>query len=88
MPNEFIYFNSLDRSISYMRAVWLVFIMFCRNFKLNANSVDPDQTQRSVASYLSLHCLPMSLLWDTRLKWVNRSPDYTSIMASFYDSSR
>ena len=29
--------------------------------KFNANSVDPDQTPRSVASDLGLHCLPMSL---------------------------
>ena len=29
----------------------------------NANSVDPDQTPRSTASDLGLHCLPMSLLW-------------------------
>ena len=28
----------------------------------NANSVDPDQTSRSAASALSLHCLLMSLL--------------------------
>ena len=38
---------------------------------LNANSVDPDQTPRSAASDLGLHCLPMSRLWDARLKWVN-----------------
>ena len=38
---------------------------------LNANSVYPDQMPRSVASDLGLHCLPMSLLWDARLKWVN-----------------
>ena len=25
----------------------------------------------SAASDLGLHCLPMSLLWDARLKWVN-----------------
>ena len=37
----------------------------------NANSVYPDQTPRSAASDLGLHCLPMSLLWDTRHKWVN-----------------
>ena len=37
--------------------------------KLNANSVEPDQTPRSAASDLGLHCLPMSLLRDTRLKW-------------------
>ena len=38
---------------------------------LNANSVDPDQTPQNEASDLDLHCLPMSLLWDTRHKWVN-----------------
>ena len=30
---------------------------------LNANSEDPSQTPRSVASDLVLHCLPMSLKW-------------------------
>ena len=33
-----------------------------------ANTVDSDQTPRSVASDLGLHCLQMSLLWDARLK--------------------
>ena len=36
----------------------------------NANSVDPDETPRSVASDQGLHCLQMSLLWDNRHKWV------------------
>ena len=36
----------------------------------NANSVYPDQTPRSAASDLGLHCLQMSHLWDARLKWV------------------
>ena len=27
--------------------------------------------QNSAASDLGLHCLPMSLLWDARQKWVN-----------------
>ena len=40
---------------------------------LNANSVDPDQTPRSVASDLGLHCFPVSILWDARLKWVKDS---------------
>ena len=37
-PSGLFYLNSLDRSISYIRSVWLVFIitiiiiMFCRNF--------------------------------------------------------
>ena len=41
---------------------------------VNANRVDPDQTPRSAASDLGLHCLPMSHLWDARHKWVNRGP--------------
>ena len=39
--------------------------------EFNANSVEPDQTRRSAASDLGIHCLPMSLLWDARLKWIN-----------------
>ena len=38
---------------------------------INANSVDPDQTPRSAASDLGLHCLPMSHVWNVRYKWVN-----------------
>ena len=38
-------------------------------YELNANSVDSDQTPHVAASDLSLHCVPMSLLWDARLKW-------------------
>ena len=37
---------------------------------LNVNSVDPDQPPRVAVSNLGLHCLPMSLIWDTRHKWV------------------
>ena len=36
----------------------------------NASSLEPDQTSCSAASDLGLHCLPMSLLWAARLKWV------------------
>ena len=36
-----------------------------------ANSEDPDQTPRSVASDLGLHCLSMSHKKDARLIWVN-----------------
>ena len=39
--------------------------------KANANSVDPDQTPCSASSDLGLRCLPMSLLWNARHKWVN-----------------
>ena len=37
---------------------------------LYANSADPDQTPRSAASDLGLHCLPRSRKRDTRLMWV------------------
>ena len=37
----------------------------------HAISVDPDQTPRSAASDLGLHCLQMSLMWDARHKYVN-----------------
>ena len=35
-----------------------------------ANSEDPDQTPRSAASDLGLHCLPITLLRVSRLQWV------------------
>ena len=38
---------------------------------LQANSEEPDQTPLSVASYLDLHCLPVSHKKDARLIWVN-----------------
>ena len=36
-----------------------------------ANSGDPDQTPRSAASDLGLHCLPVTRLGVSRLQWVN-----------------
>ena len=36
----------------------------------------------SVASDLGLHCLPMSLLWEVRFKWVNVS-DSIVILCKF-----
>ena len=35
-----------------------------------ANSEDPDQTPRSAASDLGLHCLPIILLGISRTQWV------------------
>ena len=56
MSSRLFYFNSLERYISFIRGVWLVFIivMFCI----------------SAVSDLGFHCLSMSLLWDTRLIWL------------------
>ena len=41
--------------------------------KLFANSGAPDQMPHYAASYLGLHCLPITLLGGARLKWVNFS---------------
>ena len=38
--------------------------------QLFANSGDPDQTPRSAASDLGLHCLPIPILGVSRLQWV------------------
>ena len=57
--------------MSNIRGVWLVVFFYYNMFKktvFNANSVDSDQMPRSAASDLGLHCLPMSLLWNTRHK--------------------
>ena len=54
------------------RLVSFISSMFHNNV-FNANSVDPDQAPRSAVSHLGLHCLPLSLLWDTRYKWVKTS---------------
>ena len=71
MPSGLFYLKSLDRSISYVRGVWFLLLSCSVEIsELNANSVDPDQTPHSEASDLGLHCLPMSLLWDARLKYV------------------
>ena len=44
--------------------------------KLFANSGDPDQTLRSVASDLGLRCLPVTLLGVSRLQWVTLTVQY------------
>ena len=72
MPSGLSYLNSLDKLISSLKGVWLVLIitMFFGMSIVNANNVDPDQTLRSAASDLGLHCLPLSHLRDARHKWV------------------
>ena len=70
MPSRLFYFSALDESISIIRDVYLVFLSSCFIYipVLNANSVDLDNTLRSAASDLDLHCLPISHLLDARLK--------------------
>ena len=73
MRNGLFYLKCLDRSISNRKGAWLVLLLTCfiEISVLNANRVDPDQTPRSAASDLDIYYLPMSLLRDARLKWVN-----------------
>ena len=51
-----------------------------------ANSVDTDQMPHYVASDLGLHCLPMTLLQDPGLQWVNHM-DAFIIIAGFLTST-
>ena len=64
MSSGLFYLNSLYQSISSLRGVWSVLIitMFIEMPVVNANSVDPDQTPRSAASDLGLHCLSVTPL--------------------------
>ena len=72
MPSGIFYLKSLDRSNSNRRGcLFLLLPCFIEITVFYANSVDPDQLPHSVVSDQGLHCLPMSLLWDARLKWVN-----------------
>ena len=66
MPSGLFYVNSLNRSISNIRDVWLFFYYYYEIPALNANSVGPDLTSRSAASDLGLHDLPKSLVRDAR----------------------
>ena len=44
----------------------------------------PDQTPRSVAPDLDLHCLPMSQKWDARLIWVISNYYYSQCSDKIY----
>ena len=57
--------------LAVLRQLLLLLPCFTEIPVLNVNSVDPDHMPCSVVSYLGLHCLPKSLLWDARHKWVN-----------------
>ena len=55
--------------------------------KLFANSGDPDQTPRSAASDLGLHCLPITLLRVSRIQWVRNINEHTQQMTQSLSSS-
>ena len=65
-----MYLYSLDTFISNLRDVSGLFLI--KEIPvLNANRIDPDQTPHSAVSDLGLYRMQMSILWDTRHKWVN-----------------
>ena len=68
MPSELFYLDSLDRSISSRKDVWLYFLitMLYRIPLFNANSADSDYTPRSVA-------FDLSHLREARHKWVKNN---------------
>ena len=72
MPSGPVHPYQLDESMSNFRGVWCTFsfVFYCQWKFLLVNSEDADQTPRSTASDLGLHCLPMSQTWDARLIWV------------------
>ena len=74
MPNGFSHLYQLDEFISNFRVLgWYFSVLFKFKKKLLfANSGEPDQTPRFVASDLVLHYLPMSHKKDARLIWVKR----------------
>ena len=85
VPSGLFYLHCVARSIFNIRGFWLFLLLPCfiEMFVFNANSVDPDQTP----SYLGLHGLSLSFLWDARLKWVktDRAMQQTSLVSLCVD---
>ena len=52
--------------------------------ELFANSGDSDQTPRSVASDVGLHCLPVTSLGVSSLQWVKISKEMDLYCFVFY----
>ena len=68
-PNGISYYYQLDQSISVLRVVgWYFYSNLNRT--ICKQTVETDQMSHFAASDLGLHCLPMSLIKDTRLIWV------------------
>ena len=84
LPNGLSHSYQLDESICHLRGVWytfFIFILFLIEIPVSkhcwlwsdAAFCGVDQTPRSAASDLGLHCLLMSQKWDARLICVNVS---------------
>ena len=66
MPNEHLYHNYLDRSISSRRVS--DYILYNHGLQI-FHIFSPNQPQCSVASDLGIHCLLMFMLCSARHKW-------------------
>ena len=87
LPSGPVHPYQLDESIYNFRGGWCTFsfLFYFEYIFLLANREDPDQTPRSTASDLGLHCLPMSQKWDIMFIWV-KSCIYCNL-SSFEDIS-
>ena len=72
MPCGLFYSQTLEESICHSGVSGLVYVIIFFLFQgvinthlSNENSADSDQMPHLAASDLSLHCLPITLLWDT-----------------------
>ena len=81
MPIGLFCLSALDRLVLFKGCL----VSVCSSHVLieilafNVNNVDPDGPQFA-ASDLGLDCLPMSLLWDARHKWVNKADNFCSFL--------
>ena len=75
MPSGLFYYNFGQVHFLYKRClvIFLLLSYYVEVSEVNANRVDTDQMLHSAASDLGLQCLPMSLVWDARLKCVKAS---------------
>ena len=71
----------LDRSISNRSVPVYILLLSCfiEIQVLNASRVDYDRMPHSGVSDHGLYCLPMSLLWNIRHKWVKQDPQTKTI---------
>ena len=71
MLSRLFYLSSLDKSISIIRSVLLVFLSPCFIYipVLYANSVDPDQMPHSLLVTVC-QIKKLSHLWNARLEWI------------------
>ena len=67
--------HMLDESICHFRGVGSILSLLFYFFLniLLTNKEDPDQTSHCVVSDLDLHCLLITLLRYSRLKWAEQS---------------